>query len=68
VKEGGEMPLEYFLRIMRDPLIDNDRRDWAADKAGPYCHAKLASQELTGKGGGPIVVEIVRFSDTASGE
>lgn len=56
--EGGELPLEYFLRIMRDPTIDHDRRDWAADKAGPYCHAKLASTELHGKDG-PITVKII---------
>jgi hypothetical protein len=38
----------------------------AARDAAPYVHAKLASVEHKGEGGGPLVLEIVRFADKAS--
>jgi hypothetical protein len=38
---SGLLPLEYMLNILRDPTIDNERRDWAAEKAAPYLHPKL---------------------------
>jgi hypothetical protein len=46
--EGGEMPLEYFLRIMRDKRQKPARRDWAADKASRFCHPTLAAVEQVG--------------------
>lgn len=37
------MPLEYMLAVMRNPSpkISDARRDWAAQAAAPYCHARL---------------------------
>ena len=29
-----------------DPLQPVERRDWAAEKAAPYCHAKLAQKDV----------------------
>jgi hypothetical protein len=29
----GEAPLDYLLRVMRDPVADPPRRDWAAARA-----------------------------------
>lgn len=52
----GETPLEYMLRVMRDPVAEYDRRDKMAAAAAPYIHPKLASTEVTGKGGGPVQV------------
>lgn len=63
IAETGETPLDYMLRIMRDPSVDHDRRDKMSVAAGPYVHAKLAAMEVTGKDGGPLQVNIVRFSD-----
>ena len=40
-------PLEYMLRIMRDPREDKDRRCRMAIAAAPYCHAKAG--EAKGK-------------------
>lgn len=60
----GETPLEYMLRVMRDQTVDTDRRDKMAIGAAPYMHAKAV--EISGEDGGPLVVEIVKFSDTAS--
>jgi hypothetical protein len=59
---GGIMPLDYMLQELRtseDPVV----RRWAATSAAPYVHARLASTEVKGEGGGPMVLEIIRFSD-----
>lgn len=50
----GETPLEYMLRVMRDPEQAPDRRDKMAIGAAPYMHAKAV--EVTGDAGGPIAV------------
>ena len=42
---GGEMPLDYMLRVMRDPSAPPKRRDEMAKAAAPYVHAKLSSIE-----------------------
>lgn len=39
----GETPLDYMLRILRDPATDAQRRDAMAKAAAPYCHAQLSS-------------------------
>ena len=39
----NETPLEYMLRVMRDPNEDDDRRDAMAKAALPYMHARLSS-------------------------
>lgn len=54
----GETPLDYQLRVMRDPTVDHDRRDKMAIAAAPYVHPKLANIEHKGEGGGPIQVKI----------
>lgn len=46
--ETGETPLEYMLRVMRDPTVEHDRRDKMVVAAAPYVHAKLASVEHKG--------------------
>lgn len=56
----GETPLDYMLRVMRDPLADSTRRDDMAKASASYVHPKLSS--VTGKDGGPIQVEVVRYS------
>lgn len=54
----GELPLDYMLRVMRDEEADPKRRDGMAQAAAPYIHAKLASIEHTGEGGGAIKGEL----------
>ena len=66
IEASGLTPLDYMLRILRDELADTDARMDAAKAAAPYVHAKLASVEHKGDGGGPLVLEIVRFADKAS--
>lgn len=58
--ESGETPLEFMLRQMRDPKVDDDRRADMAKAAAPYVHAKLASTQLTGADGGALTVEIIK--------
>jgi hypothetical protein len=42
---SGELPLDYMLRVQRDPLVDHDRRDKMAIAAAPFVHPKLQSSE-----------------------
>jgi hypothetical protein len=38
---GGETPLQYMLRVLRDPNAADKRRDAMATAAAPYVHPKL---------------------------
>jgi hypothetical protein len=40
----GETPLSYMLRIMRDPTVEDPRRDEMARAAAPYVHAKISPE------------------------
>lgn len=42
---GGEMPLDFLLRIMRDAEAEEAKRIDCAKAAAPYLHAKLANIE-----------------------
>jgi hypothetical protein len=48
VQAGGETPLDYMLRVMRDPNAPARRRDEMAKAAAPFLHPKLASIENPG--------------------
>lgn len=58
IASSGETPLDYMLRVMRDDSEASARRDDMAKACAPYVHPKLAATEHTGKGGGPIQVNI----------
>jgi hypothetical protein len=58
----GLTPLEYMLTVLRNEAETPDNRRWAAEKAAPYVHAKLANVEHTGENGGPLQVLITRFA------
>lgn len=45
IKASGLTPLDYMLSILRDESADIKDRMWAAEKAAPFVHAKLASLE-----------------------
>lgn len=60
----GETPLEYMLRLMRDERQADDRRDKMAIAAASYMHPRAV--EVSGEDGGPLSVEVVRYSDTAT--
>lgn len=46
---GGDLPLDYMLRIMRDPEQPSQRRDDMAKAAAPFLHAKLQSLQHSGE-------------------
>lgn len=54
IAASGETPLEYMLRVMRDPGREHDQRDKMAVAAAPYVHPRLAAIEHTGKNGAPL--------------
>lgn len=45
VEASGLTPLGYMLAVLRDETQGSERRDWAAEKAAPYVHARLAAVE-----------------------
>lgn len=49
IKESGITPLDYMLDILRNESAEKDDRMWAAEKAAPYVHPKLASSTVTGE-------------------
>lgn len=53
----GITPLEYMLKVLRDPKSTRAEKAWAAEKAAPYLHPKLSTIEHSGKDGGPIKVQ-----------
>jgi hypothetical protein len=69
--EGGLMPLDYMLSILRDENASQPDRMDAAKAAAPYVHAKLASVEHKGDGGGPVElvtrIELVGPDDDGQG-
>jgi hypothetical protein len=55
---GGELPLDYMLRVMRDPSAPAKRRDEMAKAAAPFLHSKLASIENPGPQDKPPITGI----------
>ena len=41
--EGGQLPLDYMLEVMRDKSLDTRLRIDAAKAAAPYVHQKLSA-------------------------
>lgn len=68
----GITPLEYMLSILRNDAADPKDRMWAAEKAAPYVHAKLASVEVKGDPDNPIQhhhkVELVALTPNDSAD
>ena len=56
-----ETPLDYMLRNMRDPSVDEARRDRLAVAAAPFVHAKVGD-------GGKKEQEKDRAADAATGK
>ena len=47
IASTGEAPLQYMLRVMRDPEAPAARRDAMAIAAAPYVHSKMAQVDAT---------------------
>lgn len=48
-EKKGLMPLDYALKVMRDPNVEPQRRDWACQTAMPYLHARRAPEDKHGE-------------------
>jgi hypothetical protein len=57
IAASGETPLDYMLRVMRDPKELHPRRDDMAKACAPYVHPKLAAVTHAGDQDNPIQVE-----------
>ncbi len=55
---GGELPLDYMLRVMRDPNAPVRRRDEMAKAAAPFLHSKLSAIEHSGAPDKPPITGI----------
>ncbi len=62
VKATGITPLDFMLAEMRNQDNSKPFRAQMARDAAPYLHPKLASTEMTGKDGGPMLVKIIDYA------
>jgi hypothetical protein len=46
-----ETPVDYMLRVMRDPKADKKRRDTMAKSATPFIHARPAAKKKRANSG-----------------
>jgi hypothetical protein len=54
----GEMPVDYMLRIMRDPNASDERRDDMAKAAAPHLHPKLAAIKVDQTSASQVTVDM----------
>lgn len=54
IEASGLVPLDFMLPVLRDEAESMENRMWAAEKAVPYVHAKLASVEVIGAPDKPL--------------
>ncbi len=54
IEASGETPMDYMLRIMRDPHVGHERRDRMAGQVAPYVHPKLT--QIQGDKDKPLTV------------
>jgi hypothetical protein len=57
---GGERPVDYMLRVMRDPKAENSRRDDMAKAAAPFVHHRLATVQHGGSGKNGEIETVLR--------
>ena len=58
IAAGGEMPLDYMLRIMRDPDTEPPRRDDMAKAAAKFIHPALATTDASIQHKGKVKIEV----------
>lgn len=65
-QEGGELPLDYLLRVMRNEDTDEAKRIDCAKAAAPYIHPKRAPIDGDGNEAGltlTVLTGVPRDSD-----
>ena len=60
LKKGNKTPLEYMLNILNDKKTSPEKKMWAAEKAAPFVHPRLASvdQKVQGDKDEPLEIEV----------
>ena len=58
IAAGGELPLDYMLRIMRDPDTEPPRRDDMAKAAAKFVHPALATTDASVQHTGRVKIEV----------
>lgn len=61
--EEGQTPLEFMLETMRDLTLDFKDRAWAAEKAAPYIHPRLAAIDHSGSISVPHEAALAELDD-----
>ena len=58
--KGSKTPLEYRLNILNDKKTSPEKKMWAAEKAAPFVHPRLASvdQKVQGDKDEPLEIEV----------
>ena len=58
--KGTKTPLEYMLNILNNKATSPEKKMWAAEKAAPFVHPRLASvdQKIKGDGDEPVAIEV----------
>jgi len=58
--KGTKTPLQYMLNILNDKKTSPEKKMWAAEKAAPFVHPRLASidQKLQGDKNEPVTVKV----------
>lgn len=56
---GGVLPLEYMLKVMRDPKAQPGRRDEMARAAAPYVHPRLQVTQVSGDPLQPVIFQMI---------
>ena len=54
IAASGETPLDYMIRVMRDPAVEHNRRDEMAKAVAPFVHPRLSA---VAHGGGDEPIE-----------
>ena len=58
--KGQTTPLKYMLNLLNNPQVSVEKKMWAAEKAAPFVHPRLASvdQKIKGDGDEPVEIEV----------
>ena len=64
-----ETPVDYMLRVMRDPKADKKRRDTMAKSATPFIHARPAPKKRrAGRGEESLKKRLEKARETLAGK
>lgn len=58
IEAGGDTPLEFLLKVMRDETRNIDTRIDAGKSAAPYIHPRLNATTINGDAATPLTITI----------